>query len=183
MTAFKLQLLWMWPEAKEAFIFSVWWIILCGKLKNSLFVESSEQCHWSGDNMNCGIWIMFDLSLTERHFVFMCSIVSMCSGEMGRGCECSGTGWESPPSPPGGTPSPRTSHLSRSPTTPSGPSATLTLISATWVHPPVITVYSILIDTLSYLPLPFPLCKAKWHECEQLWWFWAWDPCCWLKCG
>ncbi len=76
------------------------------------------------------------MSLTERDassFVFLCVCLCVCVGERGRGCESSGTGWESPPLSPGGTPSPQTSPSSPSPTTQWGTSVTHSLPSAMWV--------------------------------------------------
>lgn len=64
--------------------------------------------------------------------VMCCSC--LCLGGRGKGCGSSGTGWENPPLPPGGTPSPLTSPTPPSPTTLWGTSATPSPVSATYVH-------------------------------------------------
>lgn len=76
---------------------------------------------------------MFNLLKFEVFFASVC----VCLGERGRGWESSGTGWENPPLPPGGTPSPLTSPTSPSSTILWGTSVTLSPASAMYVNPSV----------------------------------------------
>lgn len=78
---------------------------------------------WSSMGKKCLFWVECDVLF-----------LSVCLGGMGRGCESSGTGWENPPLPPGGTPSPSTSPTSPSLTTLWGTSVTPSPVSATYVH-------------------------------------------------
>lgn len=131
MTAYRLLLFWMWPEAKKAFIFSVLCSVLKGKKQVLLLiwwqceVQNLTFCHMLESNV----------SRDSERLVFHFFVpVSVCLGERGRGCESSGTGWENPPLPPGGTPSPPTTPSSPSPTTPWGTPVTSLPLSAMYVH-------------------------------------------------
>lgn len=88
-------------------------------------VTTSQMCHRQRDTLSS---------------VFAC--LSLCVlGGRGRGYESSGTGWESPLSPPGGTPSPPTCPSSPSPITPWETSVPHSSLSVTWVYQSVTTVW------------------------------------------
>lgn len=91
-------------------MFFVWW---------QHQVLSLAVCHWH----------------RQREIIVpLCCCCCLCvSGGKARGCECSGTGWENPPSPPGGTPSPPTTPSWPSLTTPWATSANPSPRSATYV--------------------------------------------------
>lgn len=146
-----LLLFWMCPEAKKAFIFSVLCIILNGKQTKAPFCRKHVSdlidlvTTWTAESeVLSHVWVK---CVTDREreretcFPFFLFLSLCVSGERGRGYESSGTGWENPPLPPGGTPSPLTSPSSPSPTTLWGTSTTHWPLSAMYVDQSMLKVW------------------------------------------